>query len=226
MRNKMLRRLIASTVALIAGLALLVSPASAATLSLTVYRPAVTAAGSTVTLKAKATPGAYCAIGITGVLSYGYRKYASSTGAVSWTPRVPSAATAGDHSVKVSCVKGGRRVTRYTTLVVTHTVTWQGNGDAQFSTRSLRIPNRTFTVTVEFESCCYAGMGGIEAEWTNSTQSRSDHFTVYDNSETSGGKKEATFVSDQGATSGWLNVHTWDNDWGNEWKLTVTGVAN
>jgi hypothetical protein len=69
-------------------------------------------------------------------------------------------------------------------------------------------------------------MGGIEAEWTNSAQSRSDYFTVYDNSETSGGKRVATFVSDQGSTSGWLNVHTWDNDYGSSWKLTVTGVAN
>jgi hypothetical protein len=221
----LLRRFIASTVGLVAGLALVVSPAAAASLSLTIYRPAVTAAGSYVTIKVKATPGAYCAIGITGVLSYGHRKHASSTGAVSWRPRVPSGATGGDHSVKVSCVKSGKRVTRYTTLVVTRTYTWSGNGDATFSTGNLRIPNQTFTVILEFESCCYAGMGGIEADWQNSSGSRRDYFVVYDASETSGGKRVATFASDQGNTWGWFNVHAWDNDYGNAWRLTVTGVA-
>jgi hypothetical protein len=34
-----------------------------------------------------------------------------------------------------------------------------------------------------------------------------------------------TFVSDQGGTTGWFNVDTWDNDWGNAWRITVTGIA-
>lgn len=222
----MLRRFIASTLGLIAGFALVVSPAAAASLSPTVYRPAVTAAGSYVTVKAKATPGAYCAIGITGVVSYGHRKHASSTGAVSWRPRVPSNASGGDHSVKVSCVKGGKRVTRYTTLVVTRTYVWEGVGEnASFSTGNLRIPNQTFTVTLEWETCCFNGYGGVAAEWRISA-GRRDYFEVIKFGPGSQTRITRTFASNQGNTWGWFNVNAGsDGTYGFGWRMTVTGVA-
>jgi hypothetical protein len=207
-----MRRIVTSALAIAAGLALFLSPASAATLSLSVSRPATTAAGSYVTIKAKATPGAYCALGITGVLGYGHQKYASTSGAVSWRPRVPLSATGGDHSAKVSCVKGGKRVTRYTTLVVTHTYYWEGFGDADFSTEDLRIPEPTFTVTVEVQGGVYRS---LSAEWTNSSGSRWDFFFTQD-----GPTRE---VSNEGNAWGWFNVQASDATY---WRLTVTGVAN
>ena len=80
-----MRRIIMAALGAAVGVALLVAPASAAP-SLTVYRPAITAAGSYVTVKAKTSGGAYCSIGIAGVLSYGHSKRASSAGNVSWRP--------------------------------------------------------------------------------------------------------------------------------------------
>lgn len=208
----MLRRIIAGAIGVAAGLALFVSPASAATLSLTVYRPAITAAGSYVIVKAKATPGAYCALGITGVLSYGHQKYASSTGAVSWRPRVPSSASGGDHSVKVSCVKGGSRVTRYTTLIVTHTYYWEGHGDQQLSTQNLRIPGN-FTVTLEREGAWY---GGLSAEWQNASGSRYDFWFVQ-------GTGSYRRSSTEGGTTGWFNIDAYGDV--TYWRVTVTGIA-
>jgi hypothetical protein len=223
--GNMLRRLIASMLGLMAGLVFLVSPASAA-LSLTVYHPAITAAGSYVAIKAKATPGAYCAIGITGVLSYGHQKYASSTGDISWRPRVPSSAAGGDHSVKVSCVKGGSRVTRYTTLIVTRTYTWEGVGEnASFSTGNLRIPAATFTVTLEWETCCFNGYGGISAEWMNSA-GRRDYFEVIKVGPGSQTRLTRTFTSSHGNTMGWFNVNAGsDGNYGFGWRMTATGIA-
>lgn len=205
----------------------MVSPVAAATLSLTVYRPATTAAGSYVPITAKATPGAYCAIGIADVLSYGSRKYASSTGAVSWRPRVPSSAGGGDHAVKVSCVKGGKRVTRYTTLVVTRTYYWEDTSvdpetefSSEFSTQNLRIPGR-FVVTLEWCADGDSTTSGISAEWQNASGSRWDYFYLPVSARGCYRKVEA---SDQGGTTGWFNVSTYATTHGS-WLMTVTGIA-
>jgi hypothetical protein len=223
----MLRRIIAGVAGALAGLALLVSPASAASLSLTVYRPAITPAGSYVTIKAKATPGAYCAIGISGVLSYGHRKYASSAGNVSWRPRVPMSATGGDHSVKVSCVKGGKRVTRYTTLVVTHTYYWENTSvddlteyNTEWSTEVLRIPGR-FTVTLEWCIDADEGDGGISAYWRTASDPYRDSFSLQTPGER--GCWQSVKTSDLAAT-GWFRVSTYTNVHGS-WRMTVTGIA-
>jgi hypothetical protein len=208
----MRRRFIVSALGLVTGLALFVSPAAAASLSLTVYTPPMTPAGSLVTVKAKATPGAYCAISITHVLSYGYRKYANRYGAVSWTPRVPSGTPGGYHQIKVSCIKGGQRVTRYSTLVVTRTYYFDGYGDATVTTEELRIPGG-FTVTL------YVEYGYLSAEWQNASSSRYDFFHVGSPS----GPGSYRRSSAEGGTYGWFNIDAYGDPV--YWRLTVSGVA-
>jgi hypothetical protein len=223
----MLRRFTMALIGAAVGLALLVTPASAASLSLTVYTPPMTPAGSVVTVRAKATPGAYCAISITHVLAYGYRKYANRYGAVSWSPRVPSGTPGGYHSIKVSCIKSGKRVTRYSTLVVTRTYTWEDPSVdpeyvTEWSTTNLRIPGR-FVVTLEW---CSAGSGsttsGISAEWENASGSRWDYFSLMVSNR--GHCYRKVEASDQGGTWGWFNVSTYSNTAGS-WRMTVSGIA-
>jgi hypothetical protein len=129
----MLRRLtVAAT--LIGGLVALAAPAQAATPAptVTVYKPAATPAGSKFTMKAKATRGSLCAIGITGVLSYGHQKHPTSASNLTWSYTAPSSASRGNHTVKVSCVKSGKRTTKYTTLYIKRWVvveTYYGYGE-------------------------------------------------------------------------------------------------
>jgi hypothetical protein len=228
MGNATLRRIIVSALGAAVGLALLASPAAAA-LSLTVYRPAATPAGSYVSIKAKATPRAYCAIGIAGVLNYGSRKYASSNGNVSWRPRVPSSATAGDHVVKVSCVKGGKRVTRYTALVVTRTFEWSGTfvpdkySQWDFSVR-LRIP----TVGIATLELCNVGTyGSLFPAWWPDHYEADSWYRWLDGSPVDDCARAAV-VTEGRNWGGTLTISARSAIGGypRRWRVTVSGVAN
>jgi hypothetical protein len=149
----MLRRLtVAAT--LIGGLVALAAPAQAATPAptVTVYKPAATPAGSKFTVRAKATRGSTCAIGITGVLSYGHSKHPTSASNLTWTYTAPSSASRGNHSVKVSCVKSGKRTTKYTTLYIKRWVaidTRYGSGEDTFD---LNAPAGTYRIAYSWSS--------------------------------------------------------------------------
>jgi hypothetical protein len=210
----MLRRIVAGAVGIAAGLALFVAPVSAATAPrVTVYRPPVTDAGAKVTIRAKATPGAYCSLTVQYILRTTKPKLVGTHGAPSWTIRVPVGTSPGDHLVTVGCSKNGKLTKRWTQLVITRTYFWEGNGDADFSTEWLRVPRGTFTVVVELRGG--GEVRGLSAEW-RTNGSKWDFFHTF------GGYKR--YVSTEGGAWGWLNITAYGEP--DYWRVTMSGIAN
>lgn len=162
----MLRRLsVAAT--LIGGLVALAAPAQAATPAptVTVYKPAATPAGSKFTVKAKATRGSLCAIGITGVLSYGHQKHPTSASNLTWSYTAPSSASRGNHTVKVSCVKSGKRTTKYTTLYIKRWIVIDSRGGSGEDTFDLNAPGGTYRLSYSWQS--YDEFHFFNVEWSS-----------------------------------------------------------
>ena len=188
--------------------------------AVSVTKPPATAAGSKVTVKAKATPGSICAIGITGIYSYGHQKRPSSASNVSWAFTVPSSASRGNHSVKVSCVKSAKRTTRYTTLQVKRWITL-----ASFSGTGSENSDRSFEgssgpVTLYYDWSCPEQNGAyFFIEWTSGDSYFSDyHDGIYgDNNSVPGSTRSAKIVGGYV----YLDVSAYDNC---SWNVRVTGL--
>jgi hypothetical protein len=217
-----IRSLAVSTALATGIMALAIVPAQAATLSVSVYKPPATPAGSTVTIKAKATPGSLCAIGITGVLSYGYRKHPSSAGNVSWTPKVPSSATRGNHSVKVSCIKSGKRITKYTTLYVKRWITlatFSGYG-SENSDRSFQASSGPVNIYYDW-SCAEQNGAYFYIDWASGDSYFTDYHDGYQGSNTEWDDSSRTRTARIVDGYVYLDISAYDNC---SWNVRVTGL--